>query len=278
MFLMATYNDVDNFFAKYNGKQVDRDGFPKDNPYQCVDFATQYTAELYGVNYLPTPVTGGARDIYEQFSLGAYFTKIPNTADFVPAKGDVVVWGAMPGNYYGHIAVADGVGNVNQFYSYDQNWGVQRVQRVLHNYGNVLGVLRPKGLVNQTNQGDIMDLESAKQLAEAMAGRNPNDQGNINDLQKNHVGGNAVNDIKAWYNSGERRDWLNAQAGVMAGKDKAITDLQAQVKSQQDTIDKLNKQIKDQPVTPPVNNGDSELLDQTGNWLTKLIKRLFGGK
>lgn len=238
---MATFADVDAFFARWNGKSVDRDGaFGA----QCVDFAAQYTAELFGVGYLPTPVTGGARDIYERFSLGQYFDKIPNTPDFVPHKGDVVVWTAFSNNQFGHIAIATGEGDTTWFNSYDQNWNAQRVEKVRHNYNSVLGVLRPKGLVEQTNQGDVMDLDAAKKVAEMAAGRNPNDQANINDLQKNHVGGSAVNDIKAWYSSGERRDFLKRQADEKAVLQKQNQDLQSQVKSQQDQINALNEKLK----------------------------------
>ena len=148
---MATYADVDAIIGRWNNRQCDRDGFPAGQPYQCHDWAAQYSQEIGGPGYLPTPTTGGARDVYEQYnnipSIKAFYDRIPNTLDFVPRKGDIMVWTATPGNIYGHIAVCDGEGNTNYFMSYDQNWNnVYRIVRVRHNYSYVLGVLRPKNL------------------------------------------------------------------------------------------------------------------------------------
>lgn len=148
---MATFADVDRIIAKWNGRQCDRDGFPKAQPYQCHDWAAQYSAEIGGPGYLPTPISGGARDVYEQYNnlpaIKAFYERIPNTPAFVPRKGDVMFWGKMTGNIYGHVAVCDGDGTTAYFHSYDQNWAnVHRVVRVRHSYSGVLGVLRPRNL------------------------------------------------------------------------------------------------------------------------------------
>ena len=45
----------------------------------------------------------------------------------------------------GHVAICTGEGNTKEFYSYDLNWnGRKKVQKVKHDYKNVLGVLRKK--------------------------------------------------------------------------------------------------------------------------------------
>ena len=72
------------------------------------------------------------------------FTKIANTADFVPEQGDIAVWGSKLGNTYGHVSIATGEGDTNKFYSYDLNWGSKVVKKVQHSYKGFLGVLRPK--------------------------------------------------------------------------------------------------------------------------------------
>lgn len=130
-----THNEVIN---EWNGRQVG-DG-------QCVIWAAQYACERYGVCYLPTPVTGGARDIYEIFAnpLPSYFTRVANTPNAVPPQGALIVWGEGLGNYYGHIAIVDSA-DTNSFYSYDSNWSGKTVQRIHHNYNNVIGWLIPKG-------------------------------------------------------------------------------------------------------------------------------------
>lgn len=234
---MSTYADVDAFLAKWLGKSIDRDGaFGA----QCVDFAAQYTAELFGVGYLPTPVTGGARDIYERFSLGAYFDKIPNTPDYVPVKGDIVIWTAFSNNQFGHIAIASGEGDTNTFVSYDQNWNVQKVERIRHNYNSVLGALRPKALTAVAPQGDIMNAEQVKDLYRQLLGREA------------EPGGLATYTGKPWATVYYAiKDSAEGQAYTKA-KAKQLQDLKDQIASQQVQIDKLNKQIADlgsQPVT-----------------------------
>ena len=101
-----------------------------------------YLDKVFGIK---AGAWGNAKDYYENFNnlpLKNYFTRIANTASFVPQKGDILVWGAGLGNKYGHIAIATGEGNTSNFYSYDLNWGSKTVHKVQHNYKGFLGVLR----------------------------------------------------------------------------------------------------------------------------------------
>ena len=50
------------------------------------------------------------------------FEKIPNTPEFVPEKGDIMVWNEKRGKGAGHVAICTGEGNTKEFYSYDLNW------------------------------------------------------------------------------------------------------------------------------------------------------------
>lgn len=133
------YNE---FINTYLGKGFDYDGV---SGIQCVDLAKMYLNKVFGIK---PGAWGNAKDYYEKYSsrepLVANFTRIANTASFVPKKGDIVIWGTGLGNAYGHIAIATGEGNTHQFYSYDLNWGSKVVHKVLHNYKGFLGVLRPK--------------------------------------------------------------------------------------------------------------------------------------
>lgn len=153
---------MQEFINKYNGKAVDRDGaFGA----QCVDLATQWTAEAYGVGFLPTPYSGGARDLWEGFdnipSLRDNFVRIANTPDFVPQEGDLVIWNANYGQGYGHVSIATGKGDRNTFESFDQNWGGQYAHLVAHNYDGVYGVLRhksvatPKPTINRMSERSL---------------------------------------------------------------------------------------------------------------------------
>ena len=146
-----TYNE---FEKKYLGKAVDFDGKYKE---QCVDLADQFFVDVIGMKVDNTfPWVSGARDFYNKFSsfpaLVKNFDRIPNTKALVCKKGDVVIWG---GGKNGHVAIADGNGNIDWFTSIEQNTlgKHEPTQRVKHYFNNkvgndcahpVLGVLRAK--------------------------------------------------------------------------------------------------------------------------------------
>lgn len=114
---------------------------------QCVDLFRAFHRDVLGRNKQPRGVVG-AKDFWANYDtdseLKDNYTKIPNTADFVPIEGDVMVW---KNGTYGHIAICTGDGDKNYFKSLDQNWTNNReINIVTHNYTNVFGVLRPKEL------------------------------------------------------------------------------------------------------------------------------------
>ncbi len=126
----------DEFKIKYNGHGIDFDGF---YGFQCMDLTEQYNREVVGAN----KIGGNAKDAVTNYDHTKY-DYVVNTPTGVPLKGDIVIWGAMPGNAYGHIAVFDS-GNVNSFVSFDQNWPVGSVCHLQsHSYSYVLGWLHPK--------------------------------------------------------------------------------------------------------------------------------------
>ena len=128
------------FINEYYAKSFDYDGV---SGVQCVDLIKMYLDKVFGIK---PSAWGNAKDYYENLNnlpIKNYFTRIPNTIDLIPQKGDICVWGTGLGNKYGHISIADGIGTTKQFYSYDLNWGGKTVRRVLHNYTGFLGVLRP---------------------------------------------------------------------------------------------------------------------------------------
>lgn len=132
----------DEFYAKYNGKGVDYDGV---YGVQCFDLVNQYVVEVCGGK----PFIGkGAYEIFTNFDNQPridLYSKIPNWPDFVPAKGDIVVWDAGLNNTVGHCAIANGKGDTTWFESFEQNWTGNNdpATIVRHDYNHVLGVLRP---------------------------------------------------------------------------------------------------------------------------------------
>ncbi len=137
----------DEFVKAYMGKSIDYDGV---SGVQCVDLVKVYMNKVFG---LKPGAWGNAKDYYENFNnvsaLKNNFTRIANTPEFVPQKGDICVWGknVSSSHNYGHIAIATGEGNTKELYTYDQNWNGKAMKKVKHNYVAFLGVLRPK---NQT--------------------------------------------------------------------------------------------------------------------------------
>ena len=135
----------EQFIKAHNGKAADYDGVAGA---QCVDLAECYLKEVFG---LESGAWGDAHCWYDNFNnipaLKKNFTRIPNTPDFVPKKGDIGVWDSgLSAGGWGHIAVCSGEGDTSKFYSYDQNWSGRHdpCTRIQHTYSHFAGVLRPK--------------------------------------------------------------------------------------------------------------------------------------
>ena len=136
---------LQDFVNKYNGKYVDWD---KNFGPQCVDLMRFYLDEVVGISGLAIPPAPYAKNMFQRFpTLGdANFTKIVNTKNNVPNKGDIIFWGTYPWitGVAGHVAIyCDG--NVNKFISFDQNYGPPNFCKyVNHNYKGVMGWLRSR--------------------------------------------------------------------------------------------------------------------------------------
>ena len=135
------------FVNKYNGKFWDFDGC---YGVQCCDLANYYFTEVFGIPKTDLFKFANACNYYSDFTafsgtIQKKFTRIANMPEFVPKKGDVVVWKSTLNGGPGHIAIATGEGDTNYFYSYDQNWtgNHDKMTKVKHNYNHVYGVLRP---------------------------------------------------------------------------------------------------------------------------------------
>lgn len=135
----------DEFVAKYKGQHIDYDGVAG---YQCVDLIKFYLRDVFGIY---AGAWGNAKDYWNitaRPNVADYFYNVPNTPDLVVERGDIVVWGAMNGNPYGHVAIGLGLGDTKGFQSLDQNWGnnfnERAVRQIGHSFNGVIGVLRVK--------------------------------------------------------------------------------------------------------------------------------------
>ena len=160
--MSITYSE---FIKKHVGKAMDFDGVAGS---QCVDLIKYYLKEVFNIN---PGAWGDAHCYYDNYTnvplLKQHFTRIANTPDFVPRKGDIVVWSpALSSGGWGHVAIATGEGNTKEFYSYDQNWtgNHDACKMVKHNYNCVYGVLRPKDQTKITAAKKKSVTELAKEV------------------------------------------------------------------------------------------------------------------
>lgn len=150
----------DEFVKKYSGSRIDYDNFAY---IQCTDLARIYSKEVLGED-MDITITGYAEGYYTHptAKVKELYTLIPNTPTFVPKKGDVAIWSSALNGAAGHIAVCNGEGNTEYFYSYDYNWKGQNDgwTKVKHTYSCVLGVLRPKDQT-KVNGKEVKILETS---------------------------------------------------------------------------------------------------------------------
>lgn len=122
---------LNTFIAQFNGRSVDYDHVYGS---QCVDLVKAWE------DWIDCPITNG--NAKDQFKDWAGYTRITNTITAVPQPGDIIIWGTKIGQW-GHIAVFVS-GNAISFKSFDQNWPVGSVCKIVsHSYNGVLGWLRP---------------------------------------------------------------------------------------------------------------------------------------
>lgn len=140
----------DAFIPKWNGQPCDRDNYPKNNKYQCMDLMHQYIVECLG---LPGNVmsAANAKTVYKNFDNltgREFFNRYPIHAVKMQ-KGDIVLWDGDDG----HVAIFVEWNAGDKFTSFDQNFPVfSHCHLQLHNMQNVLGVLRLKGTPNMDAQ------------------------------------------------------------------------------------------------------------------------------
>lgn len=124
---------LDEFIAKYKGKQVEADGAYL---YQCVDLIKLYCKEV-----LNTPVIMGNAIDYTKNPQSAHFEYFVNYLWYIPPRGSIAVWNHNVGAGLGHVAIVLNA-TLMKFISLDQNWPTGApVTELQHEYKNVAGFL-----------------------------------------------------------------------------------------------------------------------------------------
>jgi hypothetical protein len=261
-----TFSEIINEWA---GRQVG-DG-------ECVIWAAQFACEAYGVCYLPTPSTGGARDIYEVFAepLPQYFIRVPNTPEAVPPQGALIIWGEGLGNYYGHIGIVESA-DTNGFNSWDSNWSGRTVQKIYHNYNNVIGWLIPKGGSMQLRDSGGYQLGvTVKTFAHLSSPDEANAVGvNLNDIRVLY--GNNFIQIKG---RPELYQWVTSEEAlrlISEGGTPKITVIETDaqtVAKLQARITELEKQIAEMPSADAVAKDTNSKVSDIWNWIKSIFNR-----
>jgi hypothetical protein len=142
------------FITKHLGRFVDIDGYPKDQPFQCMDLMRFYVKEVYGLDpYKVIPAAPTAKLCFQNFKENAYFSKVINGKYNIPKKGDIVFWGFYPTvtGWAGHVAIFDS-GDLYTVISFDQNYPTGKPclmvkhgsSKIFHGYRGVMGWLARK--------------------------------------------------------------------------------------------------------------------------------------
>lgn len=138
----------DKFLADYNNKYIKV--LPNNFSPQCFDQVVKWT-DILSVPHFPNNPSPfpypNAFQIYTDFGAfqDKYFTRVSNTPDYVPQKGDIVVWAGSFNGGIGHVATATGTGNVSTFQAFSQNVPLgSNSHLVTFSYNHVLGALRLK--------------------------------------------------------------------------------------------------------------------------------------
>lgn len=140
---------------------------------QCVDLSDDYCIALFG-NWASTLGAGNAATLFNAAN-PAYFQKIandPNDLTLIPERGDIIIWGPMPGNPAGHIAVVLSATQKNVTVV-EQDGFLQIPARVsTHPYnlsgGITVGWLRPRYTKIVTAQGGAEDMTNEQIVTQAL--------------------------------------------------------------------------------------------------------------
>lgn len=245
---------------------------------QCVSLVQQYINKVYGIAY---QARGHAKDWPTNANVLSYFDKV-NTIQ----PGDIIVYPGTFGGGYGHIAVALGNGMM-----LDQNGGGGLRVAIRQVWPGYSAILRRKGTVTN-QQGDDMitanDRDPIRVISSEVKGW---------DFDQVHKGTWDSREVAAWTGRSWRdfimQGWHEG-AAFRAARNQKMRDYDVLAKQVQELstrptkaeLENITNQLKasadrvaelEQEVIAAQNkpNEDSELLDQTGNWLSKLIARLF---
>lgn len=172
--------------------------------HNCKDVIDDYCLWLFN-DWVNTIRPANAREAFAN-SNEEYFEKIvnnPNDPNLIPQRGDIIIWGAMSGNPYGHIAVVAGA-DANGVDVIEQDGFLQVPARLYRRPyvlagGAVIGWLRPRpekiiGYTPEPISGTARKTNSAV---------NARDDSNTSSNIFQEIDPNQVVDMKGYVTDGE---------------------------------------------------------------------------
>lgn len=147
--------DFQDFINLTLGKSIDTDGFPKEQPYQCVDLA-KYFNDCYNEGFqVYCSESGYAKDWANQKESNGLLDYFQETEINNMIKGTLVVWGNCKVAPYSHIGFFVEDNGNGTFKCLQQNAPKPYVTLSSITYEGLIGAFIPKQLLKETPTSDV---------------------------------------------------------------------------------------------------------------------------
>lgn len=143
--------NYNNFRSSVIGKKIDYDGYPPQQPYQCVDLANAEVFYVGGTHRIICSNSGYAKDFAIQKKTNGIldlYDDVGLRAELEP--GDLCVWKNCPECPNSHVAVYDHDNGQNEVYFLGQNQPYPYVTIARIGVSGIIGVFRPKIFADDT--------------------------------------------------------------------------------------------------------------------------------
>lgn len=123
------YNGRD--FSNVHGRNITSDGYNLGLKYQCVEYVKRYYLKVF--NHRMPNTSGNAKDLFDNALKDVAFNEkrglmqYRNVRHEEPRVNDILVYGARPGNPFGHVAIITRV-TENEIEFIQQNYGLKSRQ------------------------------------------------------------------------------------------------------------------------------------------------------
>lgn len=138
--------NFDEFINKTLGKKIDTDGYPKAQPYQCVDLAKYYNMCYFSPFQVYCTTSGYAKDWANNKKTNGLLNYYDETSVNNMIKGTLVVWGNCRIAPYSHIGFFVKDNGNGTFQCLQQNAPHPYVVLSNISYDGIIGAFIPKNI------------------------------------------------------------------------------------------------------------------------------------